>query len=164
MLDLNQQSVQAIRQQILDVLSAHLTMNGNDDYDDKTRGLLVYLFAKFFNELKVEANEVEKKNRMMAIRKSEICKWHAIDDSVVLDSIEIANDEKGARTDRCNIDVYIWLDGGMQVTVYNEDVGGLYDICPTYRLVDVLENPRLIFDDISVTINSLLNELAEMEF
>ena len=58
MIDLNQPEIIALQQPIRDVLYNHVTMHGNDDYEEDTRSLLVSLFVKYLNAIQIPVSEL----------------------------------------------------------------------------------------------------------
>ncbi len=162
MIDLNQPEIIALQQPIRDVLYNHTTMNGNDDYDEDTRSLLVRLFVKYLNALQIPVSELGlARANLKVLNNDEFCKWEDYDNSVTLKNVIIDNSHPEAMQPETKIDVYIWLDGIMQATVYNEDVGGLFDPCNGHPVIDILENPGRMIDEVRMTIFDLINELDD---
>jgi hypothetical protein len=55
-------------------------------------------------------------------------------------------------------EIQCWLDGIVQVTNYDEDLGGTFDPKPGIELTDVVMNPLLIIDELTSHINLYRHE------
>jgi hypothetical protein len=62
-----------------------------------------------------------------------------------------------------DLEVYVWLDGCVQATMYNEDLGGLFDPIAGRNLKDVVDNPSLVFQDCESLIEKYEEALEELE-
>ncbi len=62
-----------------------------------------------------------------------------------------------------NLEVYVWLDGCVQATMYDEDLGGLFDPIAGRDIKDVVENPSLVFQDCEALIEEYEEALEELE-
>jgi len=165
MIDLNQPEIQALKQSIQNILDKYTTDDDeSEQYTEEDRDILVGLFVKYLNALQFPVSELgnpERCTRLTFLNDSPVCQWRNNDNAVTLKNVIIKNAHPDAEQTVTEIDVYIWLDGVMQATVYNEDLGGLYDPCRGRNVIDVLENPGIIMDQVRMTIYQLENELDD---
>jgi hypothetical protein len=155
MIDLNQPEIIALQQPIRELLN--VLSQTDDDYDDDDRSTLVRLFVKYLNALKIPVSTLRlARANLKVLNNAEFCTWEDNDNAVTLKNVIIVNDHPEASQTDTQIDVYIWLDGIMQATAYNEDLGGMFDPCNGRPVMDVLENPGIIIDQIRMTIFDLI--------
>ena len=155
MIDLNQPEIIALQQPIRELLN--VLSQTDDDYDDDDRSTLVRLFVKYLNALKIPVSTLRlARANLKVLNNAEFCTWEDNDNAVTLKNVIIVNDHPEASQTDAQIDVYIWLDGIMQATAYNEDLGGMFDPCNGRPVMDVLENPGIIIDQIRMTIFDLI--------
>ena len=160
MIDLNQPEIIALQQPIRELLN--VLNQTDDDYDDDDRSTLVRLFVKYLNALKIPVSDLSlARANLKVLNNAEFCTWEDNDNAVTLKNVIIVNDHPEASQTDTQIDVYIWLDGIMQATAYNEDLGGMFDPCNGLPVIDVLENPGRIIDKIRSTIFYLINEFED---
>ena len=155
MIDLNQPEIIVLQQPIRELLN--VLSQTDDDYDDDDRSTLVRLFVKYLNALKIPVSTLRlARANLKVLNNAEFCTWEDNDNAVTLKNVIIVNDHPEASQTDTQIDVYIWLDGIMQATAYNEDLGGMFDPCNGRPVMDVLENPGIIIDQIRMTIFDLI--------
>jgi len=164
MIDLNQPEIQTLQQSIRNVICNHEINNGTDDYDEGDRYLLVTLFTKYLNALQISVTELglpTNSNQIKLLDNSELCQWEQYDTAITLKNVSIDNNHPQALQPNTNIDVYIWLDGIIQPTAYNQDLGGLFDPYNGYELIEALDNPDIIIDQVRGVIYELVNALDD---
>lgn len=61
-------------------------------------------------------------------------------------------------------EIVLWLDGCVQSTTYDLNLGGLYDYYAGHNLFNVIDNPQLVVDDLNKLIeryNEIVDEMIE---
>jgi hypothetical protein len=160
MIDLNQPEIIALQQPIRELLK--VLSQTDDDYDDDDRSTLVRLFVKYLNALKIPVSTLRlSRANLKVLNNAEFCTWEDNDNAVTLKNVIIVNDHPEATQTDTQIDVYIWLDGVMQATAYNEDLGGMFDPCNGLPVIEVLENPERMIDQVRMTIFELINSFED---
>ncbi len=62
-----------------------------------------------------------------------------------------------------SLEVYVWLDGCVQATIYDDDLGGSFDSTTLRDLKDVVADPSLVFRDCESLIEKYKEALEELE-
>jgi len=62
----------------------------------------------------------------------------------------------------CKWEIVLWLDGVVQATTYDLNLGGLYDYGRGRSLNEIIENPQLAMDDLNDLIENYNRDVEEM--
>ncbi len=126
-----------------------------NEMDEEVRTSIVKLFAAYLNLCKLPIDKIEFEDKKSS---GEYLHFVADDMSVSIDNVYYKTSEE-----KIYIEVFVWLDGIMQVSCYHEETGGMHDVCGGHKMQEVIDNPEVLIKDINYTYRTLINQIEDME-
>lgn len=109
-----------------------------------------------------EWDDVERSQAVTALTQklSEVSKSHKV---ISIEDASTAIDVK-FKDDKQVYEIHVWLDKKVECTLYNEDVGGLFDVCPCRDYDEVMADPNIVFSDLEQLKRDFQLALEEEEY